>query len=710
MIGRDRTIVRGAQPWWYQTTTAMLCGSALFTFPALGYAQQTTDDNGDYRLSPVLVNAQAIGDDNADTILARELWVGGKVATSIQDTPASVSVITQKEIEQRNAQTTEEVLQYTPGVVSGYYATDDRNDYFQIRGFQATTYRDGMTLGSMRGVREEPYAYERIEVLRGANSTLFGPADPGGSVNFVSKRPRFESFGEGFISYGSFDRQEAGLDVGDTLNDSGTVAYRLTGKVKDSDLEYDHSDNDDEFIMGGLTWEPTDFTSATVIFDYLNRDGTVNSGGYPFDREYDRDEFYGEPDYNFHDVERTNLTGQLTHDFDNGLTFRGNLRYSDLTDDYGYVYLNSESRVGSTVDRGYLGSDTDAEELIGNAILQYDASFDDIDSSTLAGVEFRDGESTGTSVYAAGTPIDIDNPVFSGAPATLTPYLHDKQEYDTRAVFLQQNFSFYDKFVVTAGVRNDDLDLSSTDYIAGTRESDDFSETSWRGALTYIINPEVSTYVSYVESVSPPEVGVTPERGEQYELGVKYAPLWTDALFSAAVYDLSQDDIAIPVVQGDGSIDQQTVGKSRARGLDLEVKAELTDNLSIIGGYSYLDTEVEKGSLELNGTATSIKGNDLDTAPTHTAMLWGYYTLPDLPMSFGLGARYTSSYYFDAANSAKSEDATVFDAAFNFELARNTDISLNVSNVFDEQHVVGSGTADYYNQGREAIAKLRYHW
>lgn len=130
MSGRNRTVVsRENQPWWQQTTTAVLCGSALFTLPAIGNAQQTDGNDESYRLSPITVSTQAMAPDNdADSIVARELSVGGKVATSIQDTPASVSVITQKEIEQRAAQTTEEALQYTPGVITDYYGTDDRND------------------------------------------------------------------------------------------------------------------------------------------------------------------------------------------------------------------------------------------------------------------------------------------------------------------------------------------------------------------------------------------------------------------------------------------------------------------------------------------------------------------------------------------------------------------------------------------------------
>jgi iron complex outermembrane receptor protein len=95
-------------------------------------------------------------------------------------------------------------------------------------------------------------------------------------------------------------------------------------------------------------------------------------------------------------------------------------------------------------------------------------------------------------------------------------------------VFLQQNLSFYDRFIVTGGVRNDSMDLTSKGTIQRTIESDNFSETSYRGALTYIVNDEVSTYVSMVESVSPPQVGVTPQTGRQYEVGVKYSPMgWT---------------------------------------------------------------------------------------------------------------------------------------------------------------------------------------
>lgn len=686
---------------------SMLCCVPLIITSMNGYAQEMSADNDQenvFRLSPIIVNAQAYTGD-ANSTVAQELWVGGKVATSILDTPASVSVITEKEIEQRNAKTTEEVLQYTPGVLTDYYGTDDRNDYFKIRGFQATTYRDGLTLGSMRGVREEPYAFERVEILRGANSTLFGPADPGGSVNFVSKQPKFQSFGEGYLTYGSFDRMEAGIDVGDVLNDAETLAYRFTGKVQDSEREYDYSRDDNEFVMGGLTWEPTAYTSATLILDYLNRDSTPNSGGYPKDREYDRSNFYGEPDFNYHAVERSSVTGLLTHDFNNGLILRGNLRYSDLTDDFGYVYLADNSSTAG-VDRAYFGTNSEARELIGNAILQYNARFDGIDSSTLLGLEYRDASTGDSSFYGDAGSIDLANPEYRGAPASLNAPYGDDQDYTTRSVFLTQNLSFNDRFIVTAGVRNDGLKLSSED-LSGVRASDDFSETSFRGALTYRVTDEVSTYISMVESIAPPSIGVEPERGEQYEVGVKYSPVNINALFSAAIYDLNKDNVTIAVVQDNGTIDRQTIGESRVQGLDLEARAELTDTLSVSGGYSYMDSEVVQGALR---SGLSIKGSAFTAAPKHSASVWSYYTLPATGMSFGLGARYTGSYYFDAANTSESDSATLFDAAFTYEIIKGTDVAVNVRNLFDEQHVVGSGSADYYNPGREVIATLSYSW
>src|SRR5690606_38731464 len=195
------------------------------------------------------------------------------------------------------------------------------------------------------------------------------------------------------------------------------------------------------------------------------------SGGYPLDKEYDRSDFFGEPSYNFHDVERTSLSGNITHDFDNGFVLRSNLRYSELSDDFGYAYLSdSPSRVGTVIPRYVFGTDTAADQLNGNLMLQYDAQFENIDSSTLVGVEYLDSTTKQSSVYGLAPSIDIANPVFTGVPGDITPYTRTKNDATTKAVFLQQNLSFYDRFIVTAGMRNDSMDLSSKEYIGGVQK------------------------------------------------------------------------------------------------------------------------------------------------------------------------------------------------------------------------------------------------
>ncbi|KRS11692.1 ligand-gated channel [Roseovarius atlanticus] len=692
------------------TGAALLGCTALVAIPSAALAQDS-DGSEPYRLGTIFVDAMAEADDDANSTIAKELWTGGKVATSVLDTPATVSVVTQKEIAQRNADKVEDVLEYTPGVITDYYGTDDRNDYYLVRGFQASTYRDGLTLGSMRGVREEPYAFERVEIIKGGNSTLFGTSDPGGTLNFVTKTPKFERFGEIYGSYGTNNHAELGFDFGD-VNEDETLSYRFVGKVQDAELDYATSRDDEQFFLGSVAWAPSEFTKLTFTADYLRRDSTPNSGGYPIDRKYDRDQFFGEPGFNTHDVERLTVSAGVQHEFENGLRLNANLRYSDLTDDFAYVYLSDNAaRVGTVVDRFYFGTDSTAEELIGNVILQYDTSFGNVDSSTLAGFEFRNASTTSSSIYGAHTPIDVANPVYTGAPTGFAPYAVQANDFTTQSVFLQQNLSFSERFIATAGVRHDWLDITSTDLLAGTTQQADFSETSYRGALTYKITDEVSTYASYVQSVAPPSIGTEPERGEQYEVGLKYQPQSINALFTASLYDLTKDNVVVPVVLPSGAIERQTIGESRVRGLELEARAELGQGLSVFAGYSYQDSEFVRGNVR----GTTVDGNRFASVPEHLASLWLTYELPNQgalgDMTVGVGARYVGSYYYNAFNNnGKSQDQVYVDASFSYDVTDSTQLSLNISNIFDKQYVVGRGTSDYYNDGRTFTAALRHSW
>jgi iron complex outermembrane receptor protein len=698
-----------------RTAILLGCTALVGLSPAIARAQDAAGNAT--TLETIVVQGESGGtvldtENDSRTIVAIETTATGKLPSDIFTAPASVSVVTAKEIEQRAADTVEQVVQYTAGVVTDFYGSDDRYDYFDIRGFTPYTYRDGLAIGrTFGGVREEPYAYERIEVLKGANSSGFGAAEPGGSVNYVTKTPKRERFGEVYGTGGSFSHKEIGLDFGDNLTEDDTLSYRLTGKLQRADAEYDYSQDDENFIMGGLTWRPTAATSLTVVFDHLDKDGVPGSGGHPIGTDFDRDAFFGEPDYYFSETNRNSTSVMFDHDFGNGLSFGSNARYSNLKDGFGSAYIGGTPTDGSTeASRYFFGSDRSSEQFVIDANLVYEARSDTVESRTLFGADYNNFESDTDNFYTGAPPIDWENPVYSGGPGRLSPFSSVFNDQETTAIYLQQDLTFFDKLNVSVGLRNDWLDLSQTDRLAGTTVSGDHSEFTKRIGASYKITEEWAPYISYAESAAPPAFGADPTTGKQYEAGIKYRPEAFPALITASVYDLTKSNITV--------FDQvtyipATVDKVRNRGFEIEAKAEVTDHVNVIAAYSYIDSKIdEPGGVN--------DGNRLMRVPRHLASIWGTYTLegqgPRGDMTFGVGARYLDSFYTDIGNASSSESAVVFDVAYIYKIQENTTFQLNVNNVFDEKHIASTdGTAAspgavYYNPGRKVMATLRQSW
>lgn len=680
---------------------------ALLPLTALAQDASKTDD-GAMLLDKVSVQGVGGKDDDSRTIVAKQTTGAGKMATPILDTAASVSVITAKEMEERNASTTEEVLRYTAGVSTDFYGSDDRFDYFKIRGFDAYTYRDGLVIGKpFGGIREETYAYDRVEVLKGASSTAFGVSDPGGSVNFVTKKPKSERFGEAYVSGGSYNRAETGFDFGDNITEDDTLSYRLTGKFRNADAEYDYSRDNEKFIMGGLTWRPTDVTSLTIIYDHLNKDGVPGSGGHPTGTDFDRSRFFGEPDYNYRGTNRNSVSMMFDHDFGSGLTFGSTARYSNTNSDFGYAYISATPTNGSTIaDRAFFGNDYSMNSFVVDAHLQYETSFQDIESRSLVGVEYNHTTSADLSYWGPAPGINWLNPVYTGRPSSVPLYANSETDQKTKAVYVQQDLTFFDKLIASVSLRNDWLDNEQTNVLTNTTQTGNNSEFTTRYGLTYRWTEEFATYVSYAQSAVPSSTNVEPERGEQYEVGIKYQPDAFPALFTAAVYDLTKTNITRtdPVTNL-----QSAIGEVRVRGMDLEAKAEISDNWSLTAAYSYLSSDIVE-----NGTDGN-EGNQLAFVPHHIASLWATYALPGNgvrgDMTFSLGGRYSSSYYFDDANTVSTGGHVVFDAGFTYKLAKNTAFEFNVANLFDEKHLdYGGFGANFYNPGRSFSVTLRQTW
>ncbi len=701
--GKNRTSAQR----YHRHAALLACTALAAALPSLLLAQEATGSGGSTVLERITVDSGA--DNDQKSIVATRTTSGSKMATDILDTPASVSVITAKEMQQRGVQSVEEALQYTAGVTTDFYGSDDRFDYFKIRGFDAFMYRDGLTIGRAFGaLREETYAYERVEVLKGGNSTTFGVSDPGGSVNYSTKVPKNARFGEAYVTGGSYKRAETGFDFGDNITSDDTLSYRLTGKLRNADAEYDYSRDDEKFFMGGLTWRPTDVTSLTVVYDHLNKDGVPGGGGHPVGSNFERSRFFGEPGYNYRGTNRNSLSVMFDHDFGSGLTLSSNARYSKANTDFGYAYISSTPTNGSTIaNRSYFGDDTETDHFLIDTRLQYDTRIENIESRSLVGVFYNDYKSGSKSYFGAAPGTNWLNPVYTGAPSSVPLFANSLTDQESKALYLQQDLTFFDRLTVSAGLRNDWIDTVQTNRLRNTSASGDISELTKRIGVSYKVTPEIAPYLSYAESVAPASgLSVEPERGEQIELGVKYRPDAFPALFTASIYDLKKTDITVtsPITSL-----PTTIGEVRVRGLDLEAKAEVTDNLSLTAAYSYLDAKITE-----NGTGGNV-GNRPQFVPEHQASLWVNYTLPGNDrlgdMTFGLGGRFTGSYYFENNNRVETDSSVTVDAAFSYKLQETTSLEFNVTNLFDEKHVsYGGFGADFYNPGRAFAATLRKTW
>ncbi|MDP9837129.1 iron complex outermembrane receptor protein [Neorhizobium huautlense] len=697
------------------------CTAIIALAPGLVVAQEPASGAATV-LQTITVEGNG-GDDDSKTIVANRTTGAGKLATEVLTTPASVSVVTAKEIQERGATSVEQVVQYTAGVITDFYGTDDRFDYFDIRGFTPYTYRDGLAIGrTFGGIKEEPYAFERLEVLKGVSSAGFGVAEPGGSVNYVTKTPKSERFGEVYTTGGSYAHKEVGFDFGDNITQDDTLSYRLTGKLQRADAEYDFSRDDENFFMGGLTWRPTDATSLTFVYDHLDKKGVPGSGGYPLEGDFDRSSFFGEPDYYHNNVNRNSYSLMFDHDFGNGLSFGSKARYSKSFIDAASAYLLRTTPGSTEASRYFYGSDQSVEQFVVDANLTYEANFDTVDSRTLVGVEYNSYKSDNYTLYLSPEnpwdpypfypvpPIDWTNPVYSGGPDPSLLKSLQTSDQKTKAIYLQQELTFSDRLTVSLGLRNDWLDLSDTSQapsLPGSSAQGDYSEFTKRIGVSYKITPELAAFASYGESVAPPATGAEPTTGKQYEFGFKYKPDALPALFTASFYDLTKKNV--------GTYDYvtylpDTVEKVRNRGIELEAKAEVTDNINLIASYSYIDSKIDE-------PGGSTDGNRLMRVPEHVASVWGTYTLPGDgargDMTFGLGARYMGEYFTNIENTTYGEESILFDAAFTYKVQPNTTFQLNVSNLFDEKHIAQRDDAagiKFYNAGRTIMATLRQSW
>ena len=682
----------------------LLSGTALL--PAMAAAQQAAEEDGSILLDPVRIHGGSVVATDS-SIVAGFTATGSKTPAEVINIPAQVSIVTQKEMETRAPQTLMQALSYTASVSVDEYGSDNRYDFYRIRGFYQTgnrTYRDGLPLRSFNftGGRIEPYSVQRIEVLKGSTSTLFGLNAPGGLVNVITKRPQDDPFGEVYTTVGE-DHAELGFDFGAPFAPGSDWTYRLTAKWQDASTDGIEALTDDRrYLAFGATWKPTGVTSLTLLANYDDTEGNTGNS-IPVGSTASRDTFFGEPDFADMDREERSFGYEFSHEFDNGLTFRQNARQSHIEMVYKQAYLDGASPTGRSA---YLMNGEIDRFAIDNQ-LQYDAAFGAVESRTLLGLDYVNDDLHEQTWFGTAGPVDRDHPVPCGLPCIdIAPSTLTDMTQKATGLYLQEELTL-DRWILTLGARHDRVE-TDVENGAGSNRQTAFTK---RIGMTYKAGADLAFYANYSESFDPVSSGYVPylaadakpQEGRQYEVGAKYRPAGADALITAALFDLSQTNV--PRVNPDFTYSQ--VGRIDVGGLEIEGRMALNDRLNLLFVYSYWDAEIVGGADD---------GRRPQLTPEHLASAWVDYTWQEGPLAglrLGGGMRFLGPRFADDANTVKIGSATVFDAMASYPLSESTEFAVNVSNLFDRDYVATynfDNTAVFYGDGRMVTATLRHRW
>ena len=676
-----------------------------------------------------------------DGYVATRSATGTKTDTPILEIPQAINVVTADQVTAQGARNLTQALRYTPGLNTGGFT--DRNgiaDEITSRGFAPTPlYFDGAYIpyaGSLGGAPQiDPYTLERIEVLKGPSSVLYGQNQPGGLINLVSKRPTTEQRNQVKLGAGSYNRVNGAIDSSGPLDDQKEFSYRIIGVANKGNQQVAHTHNERLLLAPSLTWSPNDDTSLTLLaqiqrddgledYQSLPRIGSLDRG--PTGERINRDFFSGDSHYNDYKRNQYIFGYDFSHSFSEDLKYRSTARYTDVRDRYKGFYLRSfvtdDAGVTDFTQANRVKLDwrqhNIAYTLDNN--LEYRFNTGALEHTTLMGVDYRhfNRKYDGLNAYNV-LPVDLYGKNNYDS-SSVTPVLDTKWDNTLRqtGVYLQDQIKL-DQWILTIGGRQDWAEIDNKDILPGTISSQRDNKFTGRVGLTYVTEFGLAPYISYSESFLPTLGTAAPERGgdafkptegEQYEVGVKYQPL-EKTLITASVYQVKQKN----VLTGDTEYPQYQTqnGEVRSRGVELEIKSSI-DNLDVLAAASYIDSFYTKSTY-------GDQGNRNEAQAPVSAALWVDYHFTQATLdglTFGAGARYTGRKPGDSANSFDVPSYVVYDTTISYDMGkldaslRGLQTRLNVQNIFDREYVSDCNYSFgcYYGQERVASVEMSYDW
>ncbi|MFM0374599.1 TonB-dependent siderophore receptor [Paraburkholderia aspalathi] len=706
------------------------------------YAQSSTDDAvGKTAEVSSLPTVKVTGNrDNsrvgsADGYVPITAVTATKTDTPLIETPQSVSVVTSDQMTAQGAQTVAEALRYTASVLPEIRGASAAGaSYLFSRGFYLEQYLDGARMPSDVSFGYaipsfDPYGLERIDIVHGPASVLYGQAAPGGVANLVSKQPTATPIHEVFVTTGSHNRMQAGVDLGGPVTTDGKLTYRFTATGLDTRTQVEGTRQKRIYIAPAVTWKPDENTTLTVLAKY-QRDPDV--GYYNFVPAVGSVLFnpagqisshtnVGDPDFDHHSRTQLSVGYEFEHRFNPTWTFRQNTHYTYVKDDLANVFpYGYASGSNTTLNRYTFFNKESAKVFSIDNQAQAKLNTGPVSHTMLFGFDFQRvlyGEDVGAAFNASS--LNVFDPVYGNntMPAETS---YDQIRQKQFGVYAQDQMA-WGKWRFLIGAREDWVSADDNNPVTASYEAQSARAFTWRTGLVYLFDSGIAPYASFSKSFDP-QVGqlygggmAKPTTAQQYEVGVKYQPPGYNSFITASLFNLTEHNVLTSDLDHSGYYTQ--AGEVRARGLELEGHASLTNNLDLVASYTYLNdvtTESNDTTTTISGDTTSLQNKRVWGIPRNIASAWLDYTLHAGPMrglGFGGGVRYLGSSY-DASNSIKVSSVTLFDATVHYDTGLHWLFSLNAKNLFNRQYVAScfSSATCTYGDGVEVLATARYRW
>ncbi|WP_210556681.1 MULTISPECIES: TonB-dependent receptor [unclassified Pseudomonas] len=662
------------------------------------------------------ISAPAVDEENVS--LTTPTTAGSRLNLTTMETPASVESLSGEQVRARGDRSVQDAVSRSTGI-SRTGTPGDGGTSLQARGFtgQSSVMQlyDGNRMYTGMGTVTFPvdtWAVQRVDVLRGPASVLYGEGATGAVVNVIPKKP-FEGEIENHlrVGYGSYDSQQQAFDSGGSLSD--TLSYRLNLNRLRSNGWIDRGDSSSDFISAALRWQATDELAFTLAHDYGDQ-RPQNYFGTPLINGRLQNSLRNK-NYNVRDDQQhyNDQWTRLTTDWQindavsasNELYYLKAQRRWQNAENY-----NFDTATQQLSRSGYFGIGHQQEQVGDRQTFTFKHSLFGLDSQTVTGVDYNrirfqlNSNSPFNDVLPNGQALDLYHPQ-PGYFESANPY-RDQFDSTTKqmSVFAENRTQLSERWSLVTGVRRDYVHVDRNNLIDDSQSDKTLTGNNWKAGLVFALTPETSFYgqvatstdgIGGLISLSPSQQQYDLSTARQTEVGMKQL-LWDQrGEFTLAAYrivkkKLLTDDPGNPTLK-------QQVGQQSSNGLEASLDLQLPHAWQLQANAAVVKAKYDDFSEVVDGQTLSYNGNRPVDVPQRTANLWLNKNLSD-DLKAGAGVRYVDARYADMANRNELPSYTVVDATLSWQALRNTTLGLQVNNLFDRQYAQSQ-----YNAGQQWI-------